>query len=158
MRSFPASRNPGRRCAGAAVPSFWRDRRARSSPPHRTRSLLKTRTGPEHWLAISADDFKDVLLTQALRDGSYDSHLVPDEVRELEAVGEKFYPRELAALVHNESSILSKKATNEALKKRVPLWDVPERDMDLTNQPALPSTIRTAGPTTHSAPTEQERL
>lgn len=56
-------------------------------------------------------------MEQARQDGSYDSHLVPDEVCELEATGEKFYPRELAALVHNESSILSKKATNEAVKR-----------------------------------------
>lgn len=79
--------------------------------------IKETRTQPEHWLAINADDFKDLLLEQARQDGSYDSYLVPEEVRELEAAGEKFYPRELAALVHNESSILSKKATNEAIKR-----------------------------------------
>ncbi|WP_369745639.1 zeta toxin family protein [Paenarthrobacter sp. AMU7] len=78
--------------------------------------IQATRTQPEHWLPINADDFKDELLQQARQDGSYDSYLVPDEVRALEAAGEKFYPRELAALVHTESSILAKKARNEALE------------------------------------------
>lgn len=68
-------------------------------------------------MSINPDDFKDELLVKALADGSYDSYLVPDEVRELEAAGEKFYPRELAALVHNESSILSKKAIRDALDR-----------------------------------------
>lgn len=78
--------------------------------------IQATRTQPEHWLPINADDFKDELLQQARQDGSYDSYLLPDEVRALEAAGEKFYPRELAALVHTESSILAKKARNEALE------------------------------------------
>lgn len=68
-------------------------------------------------MSINPDDFKDELLVKALADGSYDSYLVPDEVRELEAAGEKFYPRELAALVHNESSILAKKAIRDALER-----------------------------------------
>ncbi|MGO4856900.1 zeta toxin family protein [Arthrobacter sp. 2MCAF14] len=106
-------------------PEVRRDKKAivLAGPPGAGKStaqhaLIKdTRTRPEHWLAINADDFKDELLEQARQDGSYDSYLVPDEVRELDAAGEKFYPGELAALVHNESSILSKKATNEALKR-----------------------------------------
>ncbi|MHC8609087.1 zeta toxin family protein [Paenarthrobacter ureafaciens] len=61
-------------------------------------------------------DFKDELLQQAGQDGSYDSYLVLGEVRALEAAGEKFYRRELAALVHSEPSILAKKASNEALE------------------------------------------
>ncbi|WP_427019516.1 zeta toxin family protein (plasmid) [Pseudarthrobacter sp. P1] len=106
-------------------PEVRKDRKAivLAGPPGAGKStaqhalIKETRTQPEHWLAINADDFKDELLEQARQDGSYDSYLVPDEVRELEAAGEKFYPRELAALVHNESSILSKKATNEAVKR-----------------------------------------
>lgn len=108
-----------------ARPEVRRDRKAivLAGPPGAGKSMAQealitqTRTRPEHWLVINADDFKDELLEQALADGSYDSYLVPDDVRELEAAGERFYPRELAALVHNESSILSKKATNEALKR-----------------------------------------
>ena len=41
---------------------------------------------------------------------------MPDEVRALEATGEKFYPRELAALLRRESSILPKKVCNDALE------------------------------------------
>jgi chloramphenicol 3-O-phosphotransferase len=79
--------------------------------------IVETRTQPEHWMAINPDDFKDELLLRALADGSYDSYMVPDEVRELEAAGERFYPRELAALVHNESSILAKKAIRDAISR-----------------------------------------
>lgn len=78
--------------------------------------VKETRTRPEQWLPINPDDFKDLLLQQARADGSYEGFLVPAEVRELEATGEKFYPRELVALVHTESSILAKTARNEALK------------------------------------------
>lgn len=78
--------------------------------------VKETGTQIEHWLPINPDDFKDLLLKQALADGSYESYLVPEEVRELESGGEKFYPRELAALVHTESSILAKSARNEAMK------------------------------------------
>ncbi|UUL75524.1 zeta toxin family protein [Pseudarthrobacter sp. Fe7] len=48
---------------------------------------------------------KTSLLLTAQADGSYDSYLVPDEVREL------------AALVHNESSILAKKAIRDAIER-----------------------------------------
>jgi hypothetical protein len=74
-----------------------------------------TGTQKEHWLPINADDFKDKLLQRALQDGSYERYLVPREVRTLEEAGEKFYPRELAALVHEESSILAKKTHDNAL-------------------------------------------
>ncbi|UYY81972.1 zeta toxin family protein [Arthrobacter sp. YA7-1] len=108
-----------------AHPQVLRNRKAivLAGPPGAGKStaqdalIAQTRTGPEHWLSINPDDFKDELLVQALADGSYDSYLVPDEVRELEAAGEKFYPRELAALVHNESSILAKKAIRDALDR-----------------------------------------
>lgn len=77
--------------------------------------IAETQTRQDQWLTINPDDFKDLLLQQAKRDGSYDSHLIPAEVRALDAAGEKFYPRELAALVHNESSILAKKAIRDAI-------------------------------------------
>lgn len=105
-------------------PEVRRDKKAivLAGPPGAGKSTARaaliqaTRTQTEHWLPINADDFKDELLQQARQDGSYDSYLVPEEVRALEAAGEKFYPRELAALVHAESSILAKKARNEALE------------------------------------------
>lgn len=108
----------------ASRPKVRRDKRAivLAGPPGVGKTtgqdglIQATGTQEEHWLLINADDFKDLLLQQAGQDGSYDSYLVPDEVRTLEAAGEKFYPRELAALVHKESSILAKKARNEALE------------------------------------------
>ncbi len=104
-------------------PDVRRDRKAivLAGPPGVGKStaqdalIKETRMRPKQWLAINADDFKDDLLREAIQDGSYDSYLVPDEVRELEAAGEKFYPRKLASLVHNESSYLAKRATREAI-------------------------------------------
>ena len=109
----------------AAHPEVLRNRKAivLAGPPGAGKStaqdalIAQTRTDPGHWLSINPDDFKDELLVKALADGSYDGYLVPDEVRKLEAAGEKFYPRELAALVHNESSILAKKAIRDALDR-----------------------------------------
>lgn len=83
-----------------ARPEVRRDRKAivLAGPPGAGKStaqhalIRQTRTLPEHWLVINADDFKDELLEQALADGSYDSYLMPEEVRELEAAGERFCP------------------------------------------------------------------
>ncbi len=43
--------------------------------------IADSKSRPEHWLTIDPDDFKDALLQQARLDGSYDSYLMPDEVR-----------------------------------------------------------------------------
>ncbi|WP_369745623.1 zeta toxin family protein [Paenarthrobacter sp. AMU7] len=107
----------------ASKPEVLRNRKAivLAGPPGVGKStaqsalIAQTRTRPDQWLSINPDDFKDDLLMQALADGSYESYMVPDEVRELESKGEEFYPRELAALVHNESSILAKKAIRDAI-------------------------------------------
>ncbi|MGT2464131.1 zeta toxin family protein [Sinomonas atrocyanea] len=109
----------------AANPQVRRDRRAivLAGPPGAGKStalaelVARARIRPEHWLPVDPDHFKDALLQQALADGSYESYLVPEEVRELEAAGERFWPRELASLVHNESSILAKKAIRDALER-----------------------------------------
>lgn len=109
----------------ASRPDVLRHRKAivLAGPPGAGKStaqnalIATTRTRPENWLPINPDDFKDELLMKAREDGSYDGYLVPDEVRELEAAGERFYPRELAALVHNESAILAKKAIRDAIDR-----------------------------------------
>ncbi len=59
------------------------------------------------YVNVDADEFKKLLLRQAIADGSYESFIKPAAVRELEEAGEKFYPLELAALVHNESGDLA---------------------------------------------------
>ena len=67
------------------------------------------------FLALDADEFKIMLLDEALRDGSYESWLKPAEVRALEAQGERFFPLEMASLVHEESSFLTRLAQHDAL-------------------------------------------
>lgn len=67
------------------------------------------------YLVIDADEFKRSLLLQAKADGSYDQWLMPDAIREREAQGEKFYPLELASLVHEESSYLAKSLRADAI-------------------------------------------
>ncbi len=68
------------------------------------------------WRVVDADHFKEVLLREALADGSYQSWLLPPDVAELQAGGERFYPLELAALVHEESSRLAIMARRQAIE------------------------------------------
>lgn len=67
---------------------------------------------------IDPDAFKDALLHQSLRDGSYHKWLMPDEVWHLHTNGERFHPRELATLVHAESAMIAKLLTNRAIVDR----------------------------------------
>lgn len=67
------------------------------------------------WRVLDADGFKDHLLVQAISDGSIDTHLAPAEVRTAEDTGERVWPRERAALVHEESSQLMKRARDAAI-------------------------------------------
>ncbi|MET4224583.1 zeta toxin family protein [Oerskovia enterophila] len=69
------------------------------------------------WLVVDADRFKEKLLREALADGSYENFLKPDAVREREEAGEPFFPLELAALVHEESSHLARVLRDEALRE-----------------------------------------
>ncbi len=59
------------------------------------------------YVNIDADEFKTLLLRQAIADGSYESWIKPPAVRAVEEAGEALYPMELAALVHEESSTLA---------------------------------------------------
>jgi len=67
------------------------------------------------YLVIDADEFKRTLLREAQADGSYDQWLIPDAIREREAQGERFFPMELASLVHEESSYLAKRLRARAI-------------------------------------------
>lgn len=69
------------------------------------------------YLNIDADDFKRELMVAARADGSYEAWIVPDAVRQLEAGGERFFPLELASLVHEESSMLAKQLRSEAIER-----------------------------------------
>ncbi|WP_230674229.1 zeta toxin family protein [Rathayibacter sp. Leaf248] len=68
------------------------------------------------WITVDADEFKRALLTEAIKDGSYDRAIMPPEVRAAEAAGERFFPLELASLVHEESSQLAIRVRNEAVR------------------------------------------
>lgn len=80
-----------------------------------SRSRDGAQADPANWRTLNSDDFKDDLLDHAIADGSYETFLKAPVIRDLEAAGEKFYPRELAALVHGESSFLMRQATAQAL-------------------------------------------
>lgn len=69
------------------------------------------------WVTVDADEFKKKLLREALADGSYEEFLKPDAVKQREAEDEPFYPLELAALVHEESSFLAKEMQHEVLSE-----------------------------------------
>jgi len=73
-------------------------------------------TTGDQWRIIDADYFKERLLEQAVEDGSYESWIKPAEVKTLERQGEKFFPLELSALVHAESSIIAAQARVEAMR------------------------------------------
>lgn len=76
--------------------------------------LAQARTELGDWRVVNSDDFKDLLLQAALEDGSY-AELVPPAIENLQTAGERFWPRELAALVHDEAGILVRSAIESAL-------------------------------------------
>lgn len=91
-----------------------------AGPPGAGKSTVKKdqlKERESHYLSVDADDFKTMLLEEALRDGSYESFIKPDAVKSLESTGEKFYPLELASLVHEESSYLAKQVRDDALRQ-----------------------------------------
>lgn len=67
------------------------------------------------FLNVDADVFKELLLREAGLDGTYESWIVPDVVRELRDAGEPFFPLELASLVHEESSYLAAALRSDAI-------------------------------------------
>jgi chloramphenicol 3-O-phosphotransferase len=89
-----------------------------AGPPGAGKSTVLKDVLGEHrgkYLVIDADEFKRSLLREAQADGSYSKWLMPDAIREREAQGERFFPLELASLVHEESSYLAKKLRADAI-------------------------------------------
>ncbi|MGA5647482.1 zeta toxin family protein [Microbacterium sp. NPDC088796] len=106
--------------ARAAAPDVEQQYRAivLAGPPGAGKSTVLADVLGEHrgkYLVIDADEFKRSLLREAQQDGSYDTWLMPDAIREREAQGERFYPLELASLVHEESSYLAKSLRADAI-------------------------------------------
>ena len=58
------------------------------------------------------------LIEQARRDGSLESWIKPQAVRDLEAAGEHFSSLDLASLVHEESSLIADEARHNAIAQR----------------------------------------
>ncbi|PPF14682.1 toxin component of a toxin/antitoxin system [Rathayibacter sp. AY1D1] len=105
----------------AQFPDVRQERKAiiLAGPPGAGKStVLRDVLGTDRnaWLTIDADEFKRALLTEAIKDGTYDSTILPPEVRAAEAAGEKFFPLELASLVHEESSILAIQLRDAAIR------------------------------------------
>lgn len=80
-----------------------------------TAVIAATATSADDWRVINSDEFKDALLTEAQRDGSYQTWLLQGHLGDLQAAGERFWPRELAALVHAEAGMLVNLALQTAI-------------------------------------------
>lgn len=106
-----------------AAPEVERERKAvvLAGPPGAGKTdVRKSVLGDDDtkYLGIDADEFKAALLNHALRDGSYENSIKPDAIKTLESqTGEKFYPMELASLVHEESSMLARTMRTEAIQR-----------------------------------------
>lgn len=96
------------------------------------------------YLIIDADDFKAALLKQAQQDGSYETSIKPERVKDLEReTGQRFYPMELASLVHEESSMLAADLRRDSIER----GDNIVVDTVLSNE----QTARDLGATLHQA-------
>lgn len=94
---FPLARQEGRALVLAGPPGAGKGRVAEA--------VLGAAV--DHYVTVDADEFKKLLLHEAVADGSYEAWITPHKVRELQDLGERFYPLELASLVHEESSRLA---------------------------------------------------
>ncbi|NTW39883.1 MAG: AAA family ATPase [Cellulomonadaceae bacterium] len=119
---------PGRRrlhdrliaAARDQVPQVEQGRRAivLAGPPGAGKSTVLNEVLGEdrgRFLVVDADEFKRALLEEAVADGSYEQWIKPDAVKERERQGERFFPLELASLVHEESSLLATRLRREAI-------------------------------------------
>lgn len=70
---------------------------------------------------IDADDIKTRLLQEARKDTSLEEFLTPQDVRDLEAHGEKFFPLELSALVHMEAVQIARRLRGDAIRAGLPM-------------------------------------
>lgn len=82
-------------------------------------SILSSVLGAEErdYLRLDADQIKESLLQRALTDGSYESSIKPPAIRDLEQQGERFYPLEMSSLVHEESSLVTRRLRDSAISE-----------------------------------------
>ncbi|MGW6018311.1 zeta toxin family protein [Oerskovia enterophila] len=112
LREDARAETPGARQEGKAI--------VLAGPPGAGKGFVQGNVpgrDKDAWLVVDADRFKEKLLREAMADGSYETFLKPDAVREREEAGEPFFPLELAALVHEESSHLARVLRDEALRE-----------------------------------------
>ncbi len=79
--------------------------------------LTRSGTTVDQWRVLNADDFKDRLLERAIVDHTLTGILNPSEVEAARRSGVEIWPREMAALVHEESSMLMKRARSKAIRR-----------------------------------------
>lgn len=106
----------------AAAPEALNERKAiiMAGPPGAGKGYVRDEVlgdSRKNYLVIDADEFKAALLRQAMADGSYESWIKPESVKEREAAGESFFPMELASLVHEESSQLAQEQRRAAISQ-----------------------------------------
>lgn len=91
-----------------------------AGPPGAGKTTLRASLGitEREWAVVDADVFKERLLREAVADGSYTTWIKPHEVSEREREGERFFPLEHAALVHEESSMLAARVRTQAIKDK----------------------------------------
>lgn len=68
---------------------------------------------------IDSDQYKVSLLNHALREGIYDTHIKPPEIHQLEQQGHRFFPLELASLVHTESARILANTLTQAIREGI---------------------------------------
>lgn len=138
-----------RQRARKEFPNLQQDRKAvvLAGPPGAGKSTIRKSVlgkDDDKYMVIDADTFKEGLLKQADSDRSYESWIKPDAVKALEReTGEKFYPMELASLVHEESSMLAADLRRDAIER----GDNIVVDTVLSNE----QTARELGATLHHA-------
>jgi adenylate kinase family enzyme len=70
-------------------------------------------------VVIDADDFRELLLLEAVVDGTYGTFLKPQEVADRENSGERFAPLDLSSLMHAEASYLARALRDQLIAEGV---------------------------------------
>ncbi|MFS3130658.1 zeta toxin family protein [Nocardioides sp. Bht2] len=89
-----------------------------AGPPGAGKSYAKAQILADQqkaFLHVDPDHFKTEILRHALSDGTYESWIKPPRILELEEQGHRFFPLELASLVHEESSRVARNLQRDVI-------------------------------------------